>query len=102
MPPKVRITKQSITETALALALSAVHRGVPIRMISVAATGLMHSADAVSQMSLFDSETDEKREKRERLEGALITLRDRFGKNAVQSGGVLGNDIGIESERKER
>ena len=93
---------REISETALALALSAVHRGVPIRMISVAATGLMHSADAVSQMSLFDSETDEKREKRERLEGALITLRDRFGKNAVQSGGVLGNDIGIESERKER
>lgn len=93
---------REISETALTLALSAVHRGVPIRMISVAATGLLHSAEAVSQMSLFDGEADAKREKHERLEDALITLRDRFGKSAVQSGGVLKNDIGVESERKEK
>ena len=91
-----------ISELALELALAAVRRGVPIRMISVAATGLLHAEDAVSQMTLFDEDADEKREKRERLEGTLLNLRDRFGKNAVQSGGVLGNDIGIANERKEK
>ena len=91
-----------ISEIALALALSIVRRGVPIRMISVAAMGLLRAEDAVSQMTLFDEEADEKREKRERLEDTLISLRDRYGRSAVQSGGVLGNDIGIENERKER
>ena len=57
-----------ISEIALALALSIVRRGVPIRMISVAAMGLLRAEDAVSQMTLFDEEADENREKRERLE----------------------------------
>ncbi|MBE6656522.1 MAG: DNA polymerase IV [Ruminococcaceae bacterium] len=91
-----------ISDTALSLATDAVRRGVPVRMISVAATGLLHAEDAVTQMSLFEEKQDEKREKRERLEETVISLRDRFGRTAVQSGSVLGNDIGIEGERKEK
>ena len=89
-----------IADTALALAMVVVRRGVPVRMLSVAATGLLHAEDAVSQMSLFEEAADEKREKRERLEEAVISLRDRFGRAAVQTGSVLGNDIGIESDGK--
>lgn len=86
-----------IADTAYALALSIVRDGVPVRMLSVAATGLLHTADAVSQISLFDGEVDEKRKKRERLESTVDSLRERFGKHALESGGVLGNDIGIET-----
>lgn len=89
-----------IADTALALAMVVVHRGVPVRMLSVAATGLLHAEEAVSQISLFEEAADEKREKRERLEEAVISLRDRFGRAAVQTGSVLGNDIGIESDGK--
>ena len=90
-----------ISDAALALALTFVRREVPVRMIAVAATGLLHAEDAVSQMSFFDSEREEKRKKRESLELAVDALRDRFGKGVVQSGSVLGNDIGIESDYKE-
>lgn len=93
---------REISDTAFALALSVVRRGVPVRMLSVAATGLLHTADAVSQMNFFDGEETAKREKHERLEGTLISLRERYGRNALQSGSVLGNDIGIENERKEK
>ncbi len=91
-----------ISDTALALALTVVRRDVPVRMISVAATGLLHDSDAVSQLSFFDTEGEEKRKKRESLEVAVDALRDRFGRGVLQSGGVLGNDIGIESDRKEK
>lgn len=93
---------REISDIAFALALSVMRRGVPVRMLSVAATGLLHTADAVSQMNFFDGEETAKREKHERLEGALISLRERYGRNALQSGSVLGNDIGIENERKEK
>lgn len=89
-----------IADIALDLAMATVRRGVPVRMLSVAATGLLHADDAVSQMSFFEDGSDEKREKRERLEETVISLRDRFGRAAVQSGGVLGNDIDIESDGK--
>ena len=91
-----------ISDAAYALALSTVRDGVPVRMLSVAATGLVHADDAVSQLSLFDGEADEKREKRARLETTVDTLRERFGQHALTSGGVLGNDIGIDTEEKEK
>ncbi len=92
---------REIADTAFSLALTLVRSGVPVRMLSVAATGLLRAEEAVSQLDLFDTASDEKRQKRARLEQTLDGLRDRFGAHALQSGGVIGNDIGIETGEKE-
>lgn len=89
-----------ISEAALSLALGVVRGGVPVRMLSVAATGLVRATDAVTQIGLFTEEADERREKRSRLETTVDALRERFGTTALQSGGVLGNDLGIGTEER--
>ena len=96
----VNLAKE-ISDVAFSLACEIVRVGVPIRMISVAATGLLRADEAVSQMSLFDDGGDALRQKREKLENAVDALRDRFGTHVLQSGGVIGNDIGIAEETKE-
>lgn len=93
---------KEIAEVAAALAMSVVKAGVPVRMLSVCAMGLVREEDAVEQMGFFDDEKNEKRRRRERLECAIDGIRDRFGAAALQSGGFLGNDIGIDSEPKGR
>lgn len=99
LPAPTHLAKE-ISDTALALALTVTRRDVPVRMLSVAATGLLHASDAVSQMSFFDAEREEKRKKIEDLEATVDALRDRFGKGALQSGSVLGNDIGVQGEEQ--
>jgi DNA polymerase-4 len=91
---------REIAAKALALALSVVHGGVPVRMLSVTAMGLLHADEAVTQIGLFDCEQDEKREKQSRLESTVDALRERFGASALQSGGVIGNDIGIDTKKR--
>ena len=91
---------REIAAKALTLALAVVHGGVPVRMLSVAATGLLHADEAVTQIGLFDGERDEKREKQSRLESTVDALRERFGAYALQSGGVIGNDIGIDTKER--
>ena len=88
--------EKEIAEAAFALAVETVKRRVPIRMISVCAMGLLHEEDAVSQIGLFEEESDARREKQERLATAVDAIRERFGSGAVQSGGVIGNDLGID------
>lgn len=101
LPSPGNLAKE-ISDVAFTLACAILKRGVPVRMISVAATGLLRAEEAVSQMSLFDDCSDEIRKKRERLECTVDALRDRFGTHVLQSGGVLGNDIGIAEEPKEK
>ena len=97
----VNLAKE-ISDVAFSLACEIVRTGVPVRMISVAATGLLHADEAVSQMALFDDGEDAMRQKREKLECAVDALRDRFGVHVLQSGGVIGNDMGIAEEAKEK
>ena len=92
---------REIGEAALALVLAVTRGGKRVRMISVCAMGLLRKEDATEQLALFDGGNKEKREKQERLEHALDGIRARYGSHAVQSGDVLGNDIGIESEKEE-
>ena len=102
MPPSRMPSTKEIAAVAAALAMSVVKAGVPVRMLSVCAMGLVREEDAVEQMGFFDDEKNEKRRRRERLECAIDGIRDRFGAAALQSGGFLGNDIGIDSEPKGR
>ncbi len=102
--PATDLAKE-IAEAALSLIAADVSRDKPIRLLTVAATGLLRDGEAIEQMGFFDDEKNERREKTERLETTLDAIRERFGLDSVQMGSVLKNDIGIEvgkAERKER
>ena len=90
-----------IADGAFALACASVPVGKPIRMLTVSAMNLIHAEEAVEQVTLFDEEKDEKREKRGRLESTVDEIRRRYGSTAVTSGSVIGNDLGIKDGSKE-
>ena len=78
----------TIAENALAL-LPKLHTfPAPLRAVSVAATKL--SDGSVTQLSLFDSERDEREEK---LEKSIDDIREKYGYKAVKRGLMLKNDL---------
>ena len=91
-----------IADAAFALASSAFESSKRVRMLAVGVTGLLHSDEVVEQPSFFDELCDEKRQKRERLETAVDVIRARFGHTALTPGAVIGNDIGIQTNGKNR
>ncbi len=99
LSPATDLAKE-ITAAAFALVKGDVSPSKPIRLLTVAVTGLLHEGEVLEQIGFFDDDRDKAREKNEKLETTLDTLRVRFGTEAVTSGAVLGNDIGIEMRRK--
>ena len=86
---------REIAEAAYELALLAVPVGKPVRMLTVTAMNLLHAENAHEQISFFDEDESEKRKRNEKLESAVDEIRARYGKSAVTTGAVIGNDIGI-------
>jgi len=70
----------------------------PIRMITVTGSNFT-SSDVGGQINLFDSE--QRDEKREKLEFAIDKLRDKYGKGSLMSANVINNDIGIDYSKKD-
>ncbi|MBE6906205.1 MAG: DNA polymerase IV [Ruminococcaceae bacterium] len=68
----------------------------PIRMLTITANNLVTAEEAGEQMTLFNGESRlRKKEKQEKLEAALDSIRGKYGKEAIGAAGILGNDIGI-------
>ena len=97
--PATDLAKE-IATTAFDLIAADVSPSRPIRLLTIAATGLLQEGDAVEQIGFFDGDRNERREKTEKLETALDAIRDRFGMGSVQTGAVLGNDMGIPTVQK--
>jgi len=55
----------------------------PVRALTVTALSLIPEGDAVSQFDLLGSAQTQKREKLERLEAAMDSIRARYGKGAI-------------------
>ena len=72
----------------------------PIRLIILTGINLREENEAV-QLSLFDT-VDERREKNERMERTVDSIRRRFGGGAITYGGLMGNDIGIDIEEEKQ
>ena len=70
----------------------------PIRLLTV--TGInLHPEDEAVQLSLFDT-MDQRREKNEKMERTMDSIRRKFGGGAITYGGLMGNDIGIDIEEE--
>lgn len=85
---------KEIAENAISLIKSSWRMGAPIRMLTVTASNLVDESEIHEQISLFGADNEQKK-KQERLETAMDKIRNKYGKNAVLSGGTLGNDLGI-------
>ena len=86
---------------AMELIRSSWNLSAPIRLITVTGTGLISEEDSVEQMSLFDGPDDEKREKNEKLERAMDTIRSKYGSGSIVYGAIIGKDIFAAHEQEE-
>ena len=71
----------------------------PIRMLTITAINLCDENQS-QQLSLFDI-TQGSREKGEKVERTIDTIRAKFGDSAITFGRVLNNDIGVETDSDE-
>ena len=67
----------------------------PVRMLSVAGTGLVPEDTMPEQLSLFQPLGTEPCEKEERLESALDTIRNKYGSGSVTTGALMKDDLGV-------
>ncbi len=74
--------------------------GKPIRMLTVAALGLLRSDSMVKQLDLFDISNDEEHEKDKMREETVDKIRQKYGSDAIIRGSVISSDIGIYDSRK--
>lgn len=72
--------------------------GSPIRLLTVTAQKLVHKDAAVEQLTLFQTETDESRRKKEKLELAVDQVRRRFGRASLTTAAIVKNDLGINED----
>lgn len=73
----------------------------PIRMLSLSGTNLVPNDAPGGQLCFFADNSDKNEGKEERLETAMDQIRDRFGIGAVTFGGLLRDDIGLNSLHRE-
>ncbi len=80
---------------ALALIHSSWPAGKPIRMLTVTAQKLTPADQASSQLCLFEQE-QQSRERQERLEAAVDSIRQRYGAKSISHANLMKNDLGLD------
>lgn len=70
--------------------------GAPIRLLGIQSSKVVSDVTE-RQMNLFGFETDEKKEK---LDKAIDTIRNRFGSSAIQRASLAKQEYGREKEKK--
>lgn len=78
--------RKEISDLALRIIADNWRAGAPIRALTVTAENLVPAAEATEQISLFDAQPRRQREKRERIERAVLRLRQRYGQDSVRLG----------------
>lgn len=86
---------KEISETSIELIKASWNMKAPIRTLTITGSNLTDENSVTQQLSLFESTDKYQKEKQERLEATMDKIRERYGKNAVISGGVFKNNIGI-------
>lgn len=85
-----------ITEACQELLQAHWKDGKPIRLLAVTAMKLVPKDAAVEQVTLFDAMDGRvDRQRRERLELAMDSIRERFGEGSITTAGIVASDIGI-------
>lgn len=86
-----------LAQEAMSLIGASWKTGAPIRMLTITAQKLVPAGEAAVQLSLFDP-GQRGNERREELERAVTSIRDRYGSRAISPGSVVKNDLGINED----
>ena len=95
LSPPTNLARE-LREASAALLRETWNPRLGIRSLTVTGIGLVPEG-AAEQIGFFDYPTENLRA--DRRERAVDDIRKKFGKGAIQSGGVLASDIGIDKER---
>lgn len=74
---------RELTQAAVALADQFWNMGNPVRAMTVTAIYLLPAEDAGTQLDLFTQDQHQRRERLEKLEGALDAIRAKYGDGAI-------------------
>ena len=83
------VSKQKQLDAAINTALDR-----PIRLLTVTAINLVDENEA-QQLSFFDTENTQRRQRAESVERTLDMIRDKYGSSSIGFGRTVNNDIGI-------
>lgn len=83
-----------IRDTAIGIIKAAWNLKAPIRMLTITGMNLVDE-NATEQISFFGEEADVKRQKIEKIEHAVDSIRSRFGRDSISFGANKNSDIGI-------
>lgn len=64
----------------------------PVRMMTVTGANLLPAGEVQTQLSLFEEENDARRQKREKLELTMDSIRARHGRQSIGPGSVIEPD----------
>ncbi len=88
---------KEIADAAFELVQASFPSGTEIRLITVTAINV-EPEDADCQLSFFDEMPGSERETDEKLERTIDIIREKFGRESITYGGIIGNDIGIDTK----
>lgn len=77
---------RELTDTAMSLAEQLWSPPSPVRAMTVTAIHLVRAEDAYEQVDLFTAPAAPKKEKQEKLEGAMDQIRQKYGSHAIAFG----------------
>ena len=89
--PSTDVT-EDIYKAAVDLFIKNYSLSKPVRALTVTAIDL-EKEKRVSQLSLFETEQVEKRDKKEKLQATIDRIRTKYGNSAVQSATVMTNPL---------
>lgn len=94
-PERPLFLAKELADGAMALAAQSWDFRKPVRLLSLTAKQLAPLESDSEQLSLFPAPDQADRARQGKLEDALSAIRGRFGQDAIQLGGFLGNDLGL-------
>ena len=88
---------KEISDIAIEIIKASWNLKASIRMITITGINLVDE-NCSEQLCLFDEANNIQRNKQEKIEQAVDSIRQRYGKNAISFGSNVGNDLGINIE----
>ncbi|MEI7884168.1 MAG: DNA polymerase IV [Clostridia bacterium] len=92
---------KELAQAALELVLSAWKLDVPVRMLTITAANLLSANSIPSQLEMFANSATLAKEKQEKLESTMDTIRSKYGKGAITMASIMQNDLGIHEYKAE-
>ena len=92
--PPTDISRE-IAARAYEILLGEWSEGKEVRMLTVTATGLVHTERICEQIDMFTPIDNSRRDKNKKIEETVDKIRQKHGWNAVFAGSIIDSDIGI-------